>query len=87
SCTLADFSPDPSAPADPDSPVAAVEGWAIYAGVAIAFAFLFAVFSVLFCIGRYCCCCIKGGVCGRRHPTLRTHFLGFEPRPPFHYRA
>ena len=56
-------------------------------GVAIAFAFLFAVFSVLFCIGRYCCCCIKGGVCGRRHPTLRTHFLGFEPRPPFHYRA
>ena len=60
-------------------PVNVVQGY----GVLIAFAIVMAVLSVLIglslCIGRYCCCCIRGGTCGKRWPTIKTRCCGIQP--------
>ena len=51
-------------------------------GVYVAFGILMAIVSLCLglglCIGRYCCCCIKGGTCGKRWPTIRTRCCGMQ---------
>ena len=62
-----------------DSPENALQGY----GVLVAFAIVMAVLSVLIglsiCVGRYCCCCIRGGTCGKRWPTVKTRCCGIQP--------
>ena len=33
------------------------------------------------CTCRYLCCCIRGGTCGKRYPTFKTKYLGYEQDP------
>ena len=61
------------------SPENAIQGY----GVLIAFAIVMAILSIFIglfiCIGRYCCCCIRGGTCGKRWPTVKTRCCGIQP--------
>ena len=61
------------------SPENAIQGY----GVLIAFAIVLAILSLLIglfiCLGRYCCCCIRGGTCGKRWPTIKTRCCGIQP--------
>ena len=63
------------------SPINLLQSYGVY----IAFAMLCAVISLLLgcglCIGRYCCCCIRGGTCGKRWPTLKSKCCGLQPNP------
>ena len=62
-----------------DSPENVIQGY----GVLIVFAIIMAVLSVVIglfiCLGRYCCCCIRGGTCGKRWPTVKTRCCGIQP--------
>ena len=66
-----------SAPSS-SSPVNLLQSYGVYVGVGLFFALLSLVLGVGLCLGRYCCCCVRGGTCGKRWPTVRTRCCGLQ---------
>jgi len=64
---------------DRRSVVSYLEGVLAYAVFGIAAAVLSLLYAIAYCFGRSCCCCIKGGCCGKAHPTyaVKSCRLGF----------
>ena len=64
------------------SPINLLQSYGVYVAFAIACALLSLLLGCGLCVGRYCCsCCIRGGTCGKRWPTLRTRCCGIQPNP------
>ena len=62
-----------------DSPENVIQGYGVLVAFAIVMALLSLVIGLSICIGRYCCCCIRGGTCGKRWPTIKTRCCGIQP--------
>jgi hypothetical protein len=64
-----------------NSPVLVIQGYAIYIVAPLFLAVLFIMYVCMFCWCRKCCCCIKGGSCGRRYPTQKSCCFGYKKKP------
>lgn len=64
---------------DSKDPLNFVEGILGYAAFGVLCALLCILFALIFCIARSCCCCVRGGGCGKRYPTyaMSAFRLGF----------